>query len=68
MDSPSVKTPFRVSLTVKEGLVALASGIPIQDPTKQNASPFIYEQHNPVPLYLFAIAAGNFKYSKIENS
>ena len=67
MDTPSVKAPFNVSLTTDLQLMALASGIRIGDPSSAHP-PFIYQQKIPVPIYLFAIAVGNFTYKKIAKS
>jgi leukotriene-A4 hydrolase len=57
-DTPSVKVPYSVSLTVEKPLLALDSGIYQSKIDNGNTVTYFYRQKIPIPSYLVAIAAG----------
>lgn len=60
-DTPSVKAPYYVEITVPEPLAALVSGISKDKPrsVSGNRRTFFYNMQHPVPVYLLAFAVGN---------
>eukprot|EP00435_Cladocopium_sp_Y103_P005842 s4086_g1.t2 len=59
-DTPSVKSPFSISVTVPTPLTAVASGNPCGDPVSDGAfRTFVYEQKVPVMSYLIAIVVAH---------
>jgi leukotriene-A4 hydrolase len=57
-DTPSVKAPYSVSLTVEKPLFALDSGIYQSKIDNGDTVTYFYKQEIPIPSYLVAIAAG----------
>ena len=57
-DTPSVKTPVTVSITVEKPLYAVESGLYQGKIDNGNTTTFFYEQKIPIPSYLVAMAAG----------
>ena len=57
-DTPSVKTPVTVGITVIKPLFAVESGIYQRKIDNGNTTTFFYEQKIPIPSYLVAMAAG----------
>ena len=57
-DTPSVKTPVSVSITVEKPLFAIDSGIYQGKIDNGETVTYFYEQKIPIPSYLVAIAAG----------
>ena len=57
-DTPAVKTPFSVSITVEKPLFALNSGIYQGKIDNGDTITYFYKQKVPIPSYLVAIAAG----------
>ena len=57
-DTPAVKTPFSVSITVEKPLFALNSGIYQGKIDNGDTVTYFYKQKIPIPSYLVAIAAG----------
>ena len=57
-DTPSVKTPVSVSITVEKPLFGLDSGIYQGKIDNGETVTYFYEQKIPIPSYLVAIAAG----------
>ena len=60
-DTPSIKTPTFVSLTVMKPLLALNSGIYQGKIDNGETVTYFYEQKVPIPSYLVAIAAGKIE-------
>lgn len=57
-DTPSVKTPVAVSITVEKPLFAVESGIYQNKIDNGKTITYFYEQKIPIPTYLIAMAAG----------
>ena len=57
-DTPSVKTPVSVGITVEKPLFAVDSGIYQGKIDNGDTVTYFYEQKIPIPSYLVAIAAG----------
>ena len=57
-DTPSVKTPVTVGITVIKPLFAVESGIYQRKIDNGNTTTYFYEQKIPIPSYLVAMAAG----------
>ena len=57
-DTPSVKTPVSVSITVEKPLFAVESGLYQGKIDNGNTTTFFYQQKIPIPSYLVAMAAG----------
>lgn len=63
-DSPGIKFTYRVEVNVGENLLALMSA----ENNLTNKSPgnkYIFEQSNPIPAYLIALAIGDLEYRQI---
>lgn len=61
-DTPSVKGPFSISLTVPKPLTAVASGNPWSEPVSDGAfRTFVYTQKVPVMSYLIGIVVAYFE-------
>ena len=60
-DTPSVKVPYSVSITVEKPLMALDSGIFQGKIDNGDTVTYFYKQNIPIPSYLVAIAAGAFE-------
>ena len=56
-DTPSVKAPVSVSITVEKPLFAVESGLYQGKIDNGNTTTFFYEQKIPIPSYLVAMAA-----------
>ena len=57
-DTPAVKTPVSVAITVEKPLLAVESGIYQGKIDNGDTVTYFYEQKIPIPSYLVAIAAG----------
>ena len=57
-DTPSVKVPYIISLTVEKPLLALNSGLFQSKIDNGDTVTYFYKQKIPIPSYLVAIAAG----------
>jgi hypothetical protein len=67
-DTPSVKTPYSISVTVPSPLVAACSGTPVQsNPTfeEDGSLTWTYIQKVPIPAYLIAVVAGALKKASV---
>ena len=60
-DTPSVKTPVTVGITVEKPLFAVESGLYQRKIDNGNSTTFFYEQKIPIPSYLVAMAAGDIE-------
>ena len=60
-DTPSVKTPVNVGITVIKPLVAVESGIYQKKIDNGNITTYFYEQKIPIPSYLIAMAEEQLK-------
>ena len=60
-DTPDVKTPYSVSITVEKPLFALDSGIYQGKIDNGDTVTYFYQQKIPIPSYLVAIAAGKIE-------
>ena len=60
-DTPAVKTPVSVGITVEKPLMALDSGIYKGKIDNGDSTTYFYEQKIPIPSYLIAIAAGKIE-------
>ena len=58
-DTPAVKMPVQISITVPEELIGLAAGLFVEEINNGNNKTFIYALDIPIPSYLIAIAAGD---------
>ena len=58
-DTPAVKMPVQISITVPEELIGLAAGLFVKEINNGNNKTFIYALDIPIPSYLIAIAAGD---------
>ncbi|KJE92810.1 leukotriene A4 hydrolase [Capsaspora owczarzaki ATCC 30864] len=60
-DAPGMKAPYSGKVTVAKGLVALMSALPTGDAVSADgqSTTFSFDQPNPIPSYLIAIAAGH---------
>ena len=58
-DTPAVKMPVTISITVPNDLLGLAAGILVQTTNDGNDKTYTYETPLPIPSYLIAIAAGD---------
>ena len=60
-DQPEFKTPYRVTLRVPNGLIALANGPEDQrTETSEGGTAFRFAETKPLPTYLVAFAVGDF--------
>ena len=57
-DTPAIKTPVTVGITVEKPLYAVESGIYKNQIDNGNTITYFYEQKVPIPSYLVAMAAG----------
>jgi len=57
-DTPSIKVPVSMGITVPKPLYALDSGIYQSRIDNGDSTTFFYEQKIPIPVYLIALAAG----------
>ncbi|CAE7345162.1 lkhA, partial [Symbiodinium pilosum] len=65
-DTPSVKAPFSIQVTVPKPLMAVASGEPSGEPTDADGlCTFTYAQEVPVMSYLIAVVVGEFESREI---
>ncbi len=60
-DTPAVKSPVNVGITVEKPLIALDSGIFKGKIDNGDSIIYFYEQKIPIPSYLVSIAAGAIK-------
>ena len=60
-DTPSVKTPVTVGITVQKPLLAVESGIFQNKIDNGNTVTYFYHQKIPIPSYLVAFAAGDIE-------
>ena len=58
-DTPAVKMPVQISITVPEELIGLAAGLFVEEINNGNNKTFTYALDIPIPSYLIAIAAGD---------
>ena len=58
-DTPAVKMPVTISITVPNDLLGLAAGILVETTNDGNDKTYTYETPLPIPSYLIAIAAGD---------
>ena len=58
-DTPAVKMPVTISITVPEELIGLAAGLFVEEMSNGNNKTFTYALDIPIPSYLIAIAAGD---------
>ena len=58
-DTPAVKMPVTISITVPEELIGLAAGFFVEEMSNGNNKTFTYALDIPIPSYLIAIAAGD---------
>ena len=58
-DTPAIKMPVQISITVPEELIGLAAGLFVKEINNGNNKTFIYALDIPIPSYLIAIAAGD---------
>ena len=58
-DTPAIKMPVQISITVPEELIGLAAGLFVEEINNGNNKTFIYALDIPIPSYLIAIAAGD---------
>ena len=65
-DTPSVKSPFSIHVTVPTPLMAVASGEPVGEPSEVSGRrTFVYAQKVPVMSYLIAVIVGEFESCEI---
>lgn len=68
MDTPAVKAPYTIAVSVPSPLVAACSGTAVgQNPTFEEDGflTYHYEQKLPIPAYLIAIVAGALKKAQV---
>ncbi|MEZ0318719.1 MAG: M1 family metallopeptidase [Pyrobaculum sp.] len=65
-DSPNIKFPWTVSVTVPKPYVAGSNGVLVQVIDRGDKQTFVWEMRHPMSPYLLAIAAGNYKVFKEE--
>ena len=58
-DTPAIKMPVQISITVPEELIGLAAGLFVEEINNGNNKTFTYALDIPIPSYLIAIAAGD---------
>ena len=66
-DTPAVKMPISVSITVPKPLLGLVGGIYQKEKDNGKSTTYFYEQKIPIPSYLIAIAAGDLAQRKISD-
>ena len=66
-DTPAVKIPVSVSITVPKPLLGLVGGIYQGEMDNGNTTTYFYEQKIPIPSYLIAIAAGDIAKKNISD-
>ena len=66
-DTPAVKMPVSVSITVPKPLLGLVGGIYQSEIDNGNTTTYFYEQKIPIPSYLIAIAAGDIAKKNISD-
>src|SRR6185312_6543339 len=59
-DEPGFKTPFDVTLTVPQGMLALSNAPETARDDKNGATTFTFATTAPIPTYLVAFAVGHF--------
>ena len=65
-DTPSVKAPFVIRVTVPKPLMAVASGEPVGEPAEEDGwRTFKYAQKVPVMSYLIAVIVAEFESREI---
>jgi len=66
-DTPAVKMPVSVSITVPKPLLGLVAGIYQDEIDNGETTTYFYEQKISIPSYLIAIAAGDIAVRKISD-
>lgn len=67
-DSPAVKAAYTAKVTVSGGLTAVMSAVPTAKRESFGSCMFEFEQKEPVPSYLIALAVGNLESRKLGGS
>ena len=60
-DQPDIKSTYKLTLRIPDGWDAVANGEEINRGLTGGKQLIAYEETRPIPTYLFAFAAGNFK-------
>ncbi|ABO08036.1 M1 family metallopeptidase [Pyrobaculum calidifontis] len=63
-DSPNVKFPWSVSITVPKPYVAGSNGVLVEVKERGDKLVYVWEMRHPMSPYLLALAVGNFKVYK----
>ena len=66
-DTPAVKIPVSISITVPKPLLGLVAGLYQNEIDNGKTTTYFYEQKTPIPSYLIAIAAGDIAVRKISD-
>ena len=66
-DTPAVKMPVSVSITVEKPLLGIVAGIYQTEIDNGNTTTYFYEMKVPIPSYLIAIAAGDIAKKNISD-
>ena len=66
-DTPAIKMPVSVSITVPKPLLGLVAGIYQDEIDNGDTTTYFYHQKIPIPSYLIAIAAGDIAVRKISD-
>ena len=66
-DTPAIKMPVSVSITVPKPLLGLVGGIYQDEIDNGDTTTYFYHQKIPIPSYLIAIAAGDIAVRKISD-
>ena len=67
-DTPAVKFPFYLGITVSKELRGMISGIFQKEVEQNGLKTYYYKQEIPVPNYLIALAAGNIQERNISDN
>jgi aminopeptidase N len=57
-DHPSDKAAYRISITVPEGITAIASGVLVSDESDGITTTWVWDHPDPIPTYVLALAYG----------
>lgn len=60
-DSPNIKFPWTVAVTVPKPLVAGSNGLLVEIKEGEDSRTYVWEMRHPMSPYLLAIAAGDFE-------
>ncbi|HET9590220.1 MAG TPA: leukotriene A4 hydrolase C-terminal domain-containing protein [Anaerolineales bacterium] len=64
-DTPSVRFTYTAAMEVPQGLVAVLAAEQVEVRKRAGQTTFTFKMHQPIPSYLFALAAGNLAFREL---